>query len=182
MLTEMTRTDGSLITAVPTTDFGYWLRDRCLERNWETYRQAAEYTGVSHAQIRSYVVEKAHPRPPTTRRLAKALKVDERELFRIVAMSEVIAGGGPAPAGDLPRHPRDFGIDRGVRPAAAPSGPPKATILLYRPDGEVDALTARNEREELSIRRVVDAIDAWRAAERGEGDAGGGESRTGDPS
>lgn len=175
MLMAMTRTDGSLITAVPTTDFGFWLRDRCLERNWETYRQVAEYTEVSHAQIRSYVVEGAHPRPPTTRRLAKALRFDERELARIVALSEVVAGGQQAPNGSTTAS-----AVRGIQGSREKAGDRRPTERQAQLLANVaHALLTGNvtEAHERHLDDFVREVDAWHGPDRdGRDDAGGGDS------
>jgi transcriptional regulator with XRE-family HTH domain len=54
---------------------GQWLVARFRERGWRSYRQAAEYTGISHTQLRGYVQTTTAPRHWVLERLAEKFDV-----------------------------------------------------------------------------------------------------------
>lgn len=77
--------NGMAITTAPKGRFGQWLLDRFAERGWESYRQAAEYTKVSHTQLRSYV-QGVTPRPGALVRLADFFGVPRADLDEMLGL------------------------------------------------------------------------------------------------
>lgn len=161
------------MAATGSAEFGVWLRERIGTRK---YGQVATYVGVSTSTVSRWVTGESAPEYRNRLLLAEYLKVEPAEVHRF--FPDARPAGHPS---DWLRDASGFDMSTGAIPATERAGRPSTTILMYRSDGGVDVIVAENAREEASVRRVAAAIEAWRAAGAGEGDAGGGDGGAGDP-
>lgn len=169
-----------VIRTKPANAFGQWLLDRFTDRGWESYRQAAEYTGMSHTQLRSYV-QGVVPRPPQLERLAAYFKVDRALLEDFLGLTPPTHGSYEFLRG------RGSGFDDAEPAVMATAGHETATLdpeddaaLLATADalffGLVGDLRDMPVRERANVLAVLREI-VRRDAQGGRGE--GGRARAG---
>lgn len=169
--------NGMVIRTKPANAFGRWLLDRFIDRGWESYRQAAEYTKISHTQLRSYV-QGVVPRPPQLDRMATFFGVDRAFLEDLLGLAAPAHGSYAFLDRSLSsRSDSGFGMldpdsARFRRAVEAAAG---GALRLLRGDPP--------ESVTEYLRSFEDAVDADIDAEREGRDGGpsGGPEGAGDP-
>jgi transcriptional regulator with XRE-family HTH domain len=154
--------NGMAIRTTPQTPFGRWLLERFTEHHWESYRQAAAYTGISHTQLRSYVLG-AVPSPPVLIRLAERFDVARAQL-------DALLGFGPVPG----LHSGERGaIMIKTASATVQIDDPRLASYVYSKVSQWERMT--EEERASTLADETDIPDPAVAARRGE-DAASGEA------